>query len=171
MNHERPPKTDEWFTPQYIFDALDVTFDLDVCGSSNNPHQCVPAKRYIDSLSLIQPWEGFIWMNPPFGGRNGIVPWMERFIDHGNGICLTPDRTSAPWWQLMASSASAITFVSPKIHFIDANGNKGKSPSVGTCLFSIGYRGACLLMDADLGFSVFTSKHKKASKPTSGNEA
>ena len=35
---ERPGKSDEWHTPKYIFDAMAVTFDLDVaspqCGYS-----------------------------------------------------------------------------------------------------------------------------------------
>jgi hypothetical protein len=47
-------------------------------------------------------------MNPPFGPRNGIVPWLEKFFAHGNGIALVPDRTSAPWWQRFAPKAAVI---------------------------------------------------------------
>jgi hypothetical protein len=27
-------------------------------------------------------------MNAPFGARMGLVPWIKKFIEHGNGICL-----------------------------------------------------------------------------------
>jgi hypothetical protein len=27
-------------------------------------------------------------MNPPFGSRNGHVPWLRKFLDHGNGIAI-----------------------------------------------------------------------------------
>lgn len=80
-------------------------------------------------------------MNPPFGGRNKLLPWLNKFIEHGNGICLVPDRTSAPWWQLTTPYMDLILFVSPKIKFIGADGKPGKSPAQGTCLMSIGSRG------------------------------
>ena len=47
---------------------------------------------------------------PPFGGRNGIVPWLDKFFAHGNGIALTPDRTSAPWWRRYAGMAHKVLF-------------------------------------------------------------
>lgn len=30
MSHEAAGKSDEWYTPKYIFDALNTWFDLDV---------------------------------------------------------------------------------------------------------------------------------------------
>lgn len=131
--------TDEWYTPPRIFDALSCTFDLDVA-TTNPPVPWVPAPRHIWERSLEQEWRGFIWMNPPFGARNGLVPWLEKFFDHGNGIALVPDRTSAPWWQVFAPKADAILFVSPKIKFMDVHGNQGRSPAQGTSLFTSGDR-------------------------------
>src|ERR1700744_2510086 len=88
--------SDEWYTPKYIFDALGVHFDLDVAAPSTGPRY-VPTSAWISSGSLGAEWGGFVWMNPPFGGRNGLEPWLEKFISHGNGVALVPDRTSAPW--------------------------------------------------------------------------
>jgi hypothetical protein len=84
-------------------------------------------------------------MNPPFGPRNGIVPWLDRFFAHGNGIALVPDRTSAPWWQIYAPRADLILFVSPKIKFITANGAPGPSPAQGTSLLAVGQQGVAAL--------------------------
>jgi hypothetical protein len=132
--------TDEWYTPPYVFNALGCAFDLDVASPGKAVTPWIPAARFIKRNSLRKPWDGFIWMNPPFGGRNGIVPWLEKFFAHGNGIALAPDRTSAPWWQQFAPRADLILFVSPKIKFIDASGCPGAAPAQGTSLFAVGSR-------------------------------
>lgn len=76
-------------------------------------------------------------MNPP-GGRNGLVPWLEKFIEHGDGVALVPDRTSAPWWQNFVKRADTVLFVSPKLKFLGRDGKPGGSPPQGTCLVGIG---------------------------------
>ena len=139
--------TDEWYTPPHVFDALDETFDLDVASPCERLH--VPAKCWLtihdDGLKYAPFWPGFIWMNPPFGARNGLVPWLEAFFRHGNGIALTPDRTSAPWWQEYAARSDAILFVAPKLKFIGADGKPGNSPAQGTTLLASGHRATCAL--------------------------
>jgi len=140
--------TDEWYTPKYIFDALNCTFDMDVA-SPNPPLPWIPTGRFLWSDSLDQDWYGFIWMNPPFGGRNGLVPWLQKFWDHGNGIALVPDRTSAPWWQTYVPQADAVLFVERKIKFIRPDGSPGKSPAQGTCLVGIGAQAKLALMNAE----------------------
>lgn len=135
--------TDEWYTPPHVFEALGCQFDVDVASPGQPITPWIPAKRFITSDGLTVPWArlGFIWMNPPFGARNGIIPWLEKFYRLGNGIALVPDRTSAPWWQQFAPRAELALFVSPKLKFIGADGNPGKSPAQGTTLLAVGYRG------------------------------
>ena len=144
-------KTDEWYTPRYIFDALGCHFDMDVAASPGGCH--VPALYYERHNGLGSQWRGFVWMNPPFGGRNGIKPWLDKFFAHGAGIALMPDRTSAPWFQEAAKKASAILFVSPKVKFERPDGSIGKSPGCGTALMAAGSRGrAALFRAGGLGF-------------------
>lgn len=138
--------TDEWYTPAYIFDALGVRFDLDVASPPRQTH--VPCRGQLTSGALEAAWAGFVWMNPPFGGRNGLVPWLDKFFDHGNGIALVPDRTSAPWFQSAARRASLALFISPKVKFERPDGSLGKSPGTGTVLFSIGEHGDAALRNA-----------------------
>jgi hypothetical protein len=148
--HEKPGKSDEWYTPQYIFSALGETFDLDVAAPKrhenlgNFPSRWY-ARTFISADSLSVVWGGFIWMNPPFGKRNGLEPWLEKFCAHGNGIALTPDRTSAPWWQAMAKheAISRVLFIAPKVRFLKPDGTTGRSsPGTGTCLWAAGDRAA-----------------------------
>lgn len=133
--------TDEWMTPPYIFEVLGCSFDMDVASPGRDVTPWIPAREFITANSLLKPWAGFIWCNPPFGPRNGLEPWFEKFVRHGNGIILTPDRTSAPWWQTYTPCMELLLFVRRKIHFIDADGQPGKSPAQGTCLMTIGKQG------------------------------
>jgi hypothetical protein len=140
--------TDEWYTPPHVFDAMGAAFDQDIASPGFEVTPWIPARRFITAQSLEALWSGFIWMNAPFGGRNGLLPWLERFSAHANGVALTPDRTSAPWWQSAARRMDCILFVSPKIRFIGADGLPGTSPAQGTSLMAIGNRGVAALNNA-----------------------
>lgn len=146
--HEMIGKSDEWYTPKYIFDALGCEFNLDVAHPENYITH-VPAKNILSKDSLSKEWDGFVWCNPPFGGRNGILPWAEKFIQHGNGIMLTPDRSSAPWWQYLARHSQLILFVAGKIKFVKPDGSTGNQPANGTTLFSLGGKGLDALIAAE----------------------
>lgn len=143
---EMPGQCSEWLTPAYVFNALGETFDLDVA-HPNGPSN-VPCTKQITKNALTTPWNGFVWMNPPFGGRNGIKPWLTTFFEHRNGIALAPDRTSAPWCQNALRQASSVLFVSPKIKFIRPDGSPGPWPSTGTILFAAGPRADAALLRA-----------------------
>lgn len=142
--------TDEWYTPPHVFTALGCSFDLDVAHPGPPHADWIPAHRFIDRDSLNEPWQGFVWMNPPFGPRNGIVPWLEKFTKHGNGIALTPDRTSAPWWQHYAARMQLILFVAPKIKFVGLDGLPGRSPAQGTSLMALGQKACAALSCAEV---------------------
>jgi DNA N-6-adenine-methyltransferase Dam len=142
-------QSDEWRTPKFIFDAMAIEFDLDPCSPPTGFHH-VPYKRcFYAPNGLIKSWTGTVWMNPPFGGRNSIKPWLDKFFDHGDGVALTPDRTSAPWWQEAACKADAVLFVAPKIKFIRPDGTLGKSPGCGTSLMASGWKGYDALKNAE----------------------
>ena len=81
--------------------------------------------------------------------------WLDKFFAHGNGIALTPDRTSCPWWQSAAARADALLFVAGKIRFIRPDGTTGDWPSTGTTLFAAGAKGTLALhRAADAGFGM-----------------
>lgn len=156
--------TNEWYTPAHVFEAMGVTFDLDVAHPGLHVVDWVPAPRVLTSHSLEQDWRGFIWMNSPFEGRNGLVPWLEKFFAHGDGVALVPDRTSAPWWQDFAPKADAILFVRSKLKFIGADGKPGNSPAQGTTLLAAGPRGVQALRNAaDAGLGLLLSTGDQAS--------
>ncbi len=146
--YEAPGESDEWYTPAYIFEALGERFDLDVASPPGGPRY-VPTINWRFSNSLNSQWYGFIWMNPPFGHQSTKRKWLAKFFEHGNGIALLPDRTSAPWWQEFSPMmATAIQFISPKIKFERPDGSIGEQPGTGTTLLAAGERGANALRRA-----------------------
>lgn len=152
LHEQAVGKSDEWYTPEFIFLAMGETFDIDVAAPADletpSLNFCANRARIADG-GLTLPWRGFVWMNPPFGRRNGIVPWLDKFFAHGDGVALAPDRTSAPWWQAAARRADAILFVAPKIKFIPGPGVKASSPAQGTTLLAAGKRGVQALERAE----------------------
>lgn len=148
--------SDEWYTPKFVFDALGCVFDLDVAHPADGT-TCVPAARIISEGSLGARWTGFIWMNPPFGKRNALVPWLNKFFAYGNGVALVPDRTSAPWFQDAWRKADAVLFTR-KIRFLRPDGTEGVSPSNGTALFAAGMLGVEALERAHVaGLGIFAT--------------
>lgn len=154
-------KSDDWYTPRHVFDALGCTFDLDVSAPVEGPRY-VPTSRWFWERGLEQEWSGFIWMNPPFGHQSTKRAWLAKFIAHGNGIALLPDRTSAPWWQWAAPQMDALLFVTPKIKFERPDGSIGEQPGSGTVLMAIGPRAVTALHRAsETGLGIITRPVKK----------
>jgi len=75
--------TDQWATPQHLFDALDSEFGftLDVCADESN-HK---VSTYYDKAAngLEQPWTGVCWMNPPYG--RAIGDWVRKAYESSRG--------------------------------------------------------------------------------------
>ncbi len=144
-------ESDEWFTPPSIFDALGLRFDLDPC--SPGPGHWVPADRIYTEADdgLVQPWSGSVFMNPPFGGRNGHVPWLTKFFDHNNGIAIVRAYTSSAWWHEHMPRADAILFPKGKTKFIRPDGSVGNSPGHGIVLIAMGDRHVQALANSGLG--------------------
>lgn len=69
--------TDDWATPQDLFDALDAEFHftLDPCSSEQN-HKC---DRYFtkEDNGLLHDWGGeSVFCNPPYGKE--MYKWVEK---------------------------------------------------------------------------------------------
>jgi hypothetical protein len=61
-------KSVEWYTPAWIFEALEMKFDLDPA-SPHDMDSFVPAtlKYTVFDDGLKKPWSGRVWLNPPYG--------------------------------------------------------------------------------------------------------
>ena len=146
--------SDEWYTPPEILAAIGETYDLDPCAPSQGRayYSVRAAKEYtIDEDGLAQPWEGFVFMNPPFGGRNGHLPWLRKFLAHGNGIAVVRAYTSAAWFHDYAVRAHCMCFPRGKTKFVRPDGTIGKAPGHGVVLLGMGNRAVAALERSGLG--------------------
>ena len=97
---------DEWYTPAWLFDALGLRFDVDVCAPLDPRFVSTPASRFYTLVDdgLAQPWHGLVWCNPPYSNP---TPWAERMIDHNYGVLLSHVPINGlwalrAWWQCSA---------------------------------------------------------------------
>jgi len=143
--------SDDWYTPRDLLSAIGETYDLDPCSPGSN--HWVPAQKIytIEDDGLTQPWKGFVFMNPPFGGRNGHVAWLEKFLQHGNGIAIVRAYTSAGWFHDHAVKADAMLFPRGKTKFVRPDGSVGKSPGHGIVLLGCGSRAVNALEQSAIG--------------------
>jgi hypothetical protein len=149
INIDPETATSEWYTPREIFAAMDVEFDLDVASPGKTVVPWVPASKHYTKRQngLKMPWRGFVWCNPPYGLRNSLFPWVERFIEHGDGVALVSDSTATEWWQTLTESADAVLFVRPKIQFLPRMTDSGNTR--GSSLVAIGDKGVQALRNAE----------------------
>lgn len=87
---------DEWYTPGWLFDALGLRFDIDVCAPTDRTHCAVPAERFFTEADdgLAQDWDGLVWCNPPYSNP---TPWGLRMIEHGEGLLLSHVPINGLW--------------------------------------------------------------------------
>jgi hypothetical protein len=145
-------QSDDWFTPPEIFEALGLTFDLDPC--SPGPRHWVPARKIYTKVDdgLSQPWDGLVFMNPPFGSRNGHVPSLQKFLEHANGIAIVRAYTSSAWFHEWAIRAETMLFPRGKTKFVRPDGSIGRAPGHGIVLLGMGEIANDALQRSELGF-------------------
>jgi len=110
----------EWYTPQFIFDALGIEFDLDPCSPGKEIVPWIPARHHltIEEDGLTAVWEGNVFMNPPYG--TDTPKWFKKLAEHGNGIGLVFARTDTQWFQNFVPLADGICFIRGRVSFISA---------------------------------------------------
>ena len=111
--------TDQWATPQLLFNKLDKIFDftLDVCADEDNK-KCQDFYS-IEDDGLAQEWRGVCWMNPPYGRAMGS--WMRKAYEssvHNNAtvVRLVPARPDTKWWQSYATKGEMF-FIKGRLKF------------------------------------------------------
>jgi hypothetical protein len=88
VEHSGESDSVEWYTPPDIFETLNLEFDLDPASPENKP-EYIPVKSWysIKDNGLEKDWYGRVWLNPPYS-RKEMGLWLEKFINHGNGIAI-----------------------------------------------------------------------------------
>lgn len=121
-------KSNEWATPQAVFDELnkEFNFTLDPAATSEN----AKCQRFFtkEQDGLKQDWSGeTVFCNPPYGREIG--KWVEKcyneHIKHNiTVVMLIPARTDTTYFHEFIYNRSEIRFIKGRIKFIQ-NGKEG----------------------------------------------
>lgn len=146
-SRQRPTR---WLTPTPLVRALG-SFDLDPCDAPNHylARRTYLLERGENGLKL--PWEGRVWLNPPYGIE--AYPFLERLADHGNGIALVFARTETKSFvRYVWGSADAVLFIEGRLVFWDADKVPAKANAgAPSCLVAYGRENVHALRVSGLG--------------------
>jgi len=134
--------TDEWRTPQEVFEALDAEFgfDVDVAASRENrwkeefygPDHWRDDRR--DALAQSSWGQRVCWMNPPYSQCLAFIARAAMEAACGSTVvALVPSRTDTRWWHSYVWDAEKhqpwpgveIRFVRGRLKF---GGSKNSAP-------------------------------------------
>ena len=115
---------DDWYTPHWLFEAAGLVFDMDVCAPVMPESRTCPARRYLTVVEdgLDVPWEGLVWMNPPFSRTR---MWVEKWITHPDGLALLPAAQGSKGYSSTATlvgSSDAIAVLAGGLEFYKVEG-------------------------------------------------
>jgi len=125
-------RSDEWETPQDIFNDLDKElgpFTLDVCASETNHKTSIYFSK--EENGLIQDWGGHTcWMNPPHSEN---AKWVKKAYNESckpntTVVCLLPARTDTRWFHRYCVKGR-IWFIKGRLKFGDSE-NSAPFPSM-----------------------------------------
>ena len=112
--------SDEWATPQNLFDELnnEFNFDLDPCATEDN-HK---TPRYFDrnTNGLSQKWGGCrVFCNPPY---SQISEWVAKAYEEGHQpgtvvVLLIPARTDTRYFHDYILNRSEIRYIKGRLKF------------------------------------------------------
>lgn len=125
-HHSTSAQSHVWLTPPFVLKALGE-FDLDPCAGPH-PRPWPTAKTHWthEDGSLLRPWFGRVWLNPPYGPKQSIGPWMQRMAEHNHGTALIFARTETEtFFEAVWEKASALFFFRGRLHFHRHNGALG----------------------------------------------
>ena len=117
-------QTDEWETPQDLFDKLndEFHFTLDPCASDEN-HKCESYFTKEDD-GLSKKWGGVVFCNPPY---SQIKRWVQKAHEESERgttvVLLIPSRTDTRWFHEYIYGKAEIRFIKGRLHFSGAKYN------------------------------------------------
>ena len=120
-------RSDEWATPQALFDALheEFSFNLDACATEAN----AKLPRYFSAAvdGLRQDWGGArVFCNPPY---SSVSAWAAKCkAEAGRAgviVLLVPARTDTRWFHdsVWNGAASEVRFLKGRLKYNDGPSN------------------------------------------------
>ncbi len=119
--------SDEWYTPAIIIESARKvlgTIDLDPA-SCTTANEVVKATHFysqaVDGLNIMHPWQGKLWMNPPYGGLASkftvrLVKELRQGVTEAIALYNQNSMTSK-WFDNVYDNASAYLMTRGRLAF------------------------------------------------------
>ena len=121
-------KTDNWSTPQWLYNELNVefNFDLDPC----------PLRSLTDGLDI--DWVGNVFVNPPYSNISAFLEKGKQELEKGNAkliVFLLASRTDTKWFHkyIYKNPNCEFRFIKGRLKFGESK-NSAPFPSM-ICIF------------------------------------
>lgn len=117
----------EWLTPPDIIKSLGK-FDLDPCSPIIRPWPTAKKHYTVEDDGLFLPWEGRVWLNPPYGKQE--PEWLRKMAIHGKGISFVFAKTDTNMWHnYVFPVAVSLFFIKQRVFFHNVDGTIGQEGS------------------------------------------
>ena len=124
-------KSDEWSTPQHIFDVLNQKFNFTLDPASDGVNNKCAKYYTIQTNGLNQTWHReTVFVNPPYSKTYDWVSKSYHEVLKGNTtvVMLLPARTDTKWFHefcLDPILVKSVTFIKGRLKF---GGHKNSAP-------------------------------------------
>lgn len=146
--HKNKAGTTVWLTPPEIIKALGE-FDLDPCSPINRPWDTAKKHYTEEDNGLIQPWEGRVWCNPPYGNEAAV--WLNKCAEHKNAIALVFARTETKmFFNSVWDKAVAMLFIKGRLNFYTIDGIRGDAAGAPSVLIAYDENNAKILKECGI---------------------
>lgn len=117
--------SNEWETPQNLFDELNEEFDFNLDPSSTDENAKCENHYTKEDDGLSKSWSGYrVFCNPPYGRE--IKDWVKKAFESNTlVVMLLPARTDTSWFHDYIYKKQEIRFIRGRLHF---NNSKNSAP-------------------------------------------
>jgi phage N-6-adenine-methyltransferase len=118
--NKKTPLSDEWETPQWLFDALDSEFGFTLDGAANESN--AKCKAFCCEGKPLN-WAGErVFCNPPY---SMILPFLQHAPETEVAVFVLPVRTDTRWFQFLQTLNCELRFFRKRVAFLQKGVEEG----------------------------------------------
>ena len=168
-------KSDEWFSPPWIFEEMGLRFDLDPSSPGLDRTPWIPADRCYTkkddglyrSWSVTEPGgkvrKARWWLNCPYSAND---LWLHKALldveDGGRGVILNFCKMETLYIQALMERMDGMFCIRRRVEHIPGDGQDDSQNLHGSVLFAFGQEEADALYRMDgRGLGVFSERRRK----------
>lgn len=132
-------KSDEWGTPQALFDRVNAYFHFDLDAAATPENKKCEKFFSENENALLENWSDHgrsVWCNPPYSKiKSFVIKAIQESETCDSIVYLVPARTDTKWFHAAVDNGAAVYFIKGRVRFVGAGNGSAPFPS---CLLVFG---------------------------------